>query len=55
MSREVRRFDVVFKDPTAVFKPGDVVAGNVTLELTQEVKMKGEIGFFNINICDRNM
>jgi hypothetical protein len=41
MSREIRRFDVVFKDPSAIFKPGDVVAGQVQLELNAEIKIRG--------------
>lgn len=41
MSREIRRFDIQFKDPMASFKPGDVLAGSVHLELSQELKMRG--------------
>jgi hypothetical protein len=41
MSREIRRFDVYFKDPNACYKAGDVVAGSVQLDLGQELKLKG--------------
>jgi len=40
-SREISFFDVSFKDATATYKAGDVVAGNVTLVLTADLKMKG--------------
>ena len=44
VSREVRRLDVVFKDQQATYRPGDVVAGVVYLELSGELKMKGRVG-----------
>jgi len=40
-AKEVRRFDISFKDPTASYKCGDVVSGNVLLDLGQDLKMKG--------------
>ena len=45
MSREIRRFDISFKNPSANFGVGDVVAGNVNLESAQDIKLKGEISF----------
>ena len=40
-SREVLRFDILYRDPQAIFKAGDVVRGNVQLELAADLKMKG--------------
>jgi len=39
-SKEVKRFDISFKDPMASYKAGDVVCGNVMLDLGQDLKMK---------------
>jgi len=38
---EISFFDVSFKDPSATYKAGDVVAGKVNLHLNMELKMKG--------------
>jgi len=40
-AKEIKRFDISFKDPMASYKCGDVVAGNVILDLAQDLKMKG--------------
>ena len=42
MSREIRRFDISFKNPSANFGVGDVVAGNVNLDNAQDIKLKGK-------------
>ena len=43
MLREIRRFDINFKNPSAHFGPGDVVAGNVNLDTAQDIKLKGKL------------
>jgi len=40
-AREISLFDIALKDYTATYKAGDVVAGNVTLNLNADLKMKG--------------
>ena len=42
MARELRRFDVTFKDYSATYKAGDIVDGTVHLDCGQDVKCKGE-------------
>jgi len=41
MCREIQRLEIAFKEPMATFKAGDVLAGNVQLDLVQEFKLKG--------------
>lgn len=41
MARELQRFEIVFKDPVAAYKAGDVLSGNLQLDLAQELKLKG--------------
>ena len=41
MSREIINFDISYKDPNAIYKAGDVVAGHVILDLGQELKLRG--------------
>jgi hypothetical protein len=41
MSREIQRLEIIFKEPMATFKAGDVVAGSVQMDLVQEFKLKG--------------
>ena len=45
MSREIRRFDISFKNPSANFGVGDVVAGNVNLDNAQDIKLKGKTSY----------
>ncbi len=44
MSRELRRFDISFKNPSANFSAGDVVSGTVHIDAGQDIKLKGESG-----------
>eukprot|EP00918_Siedleckia_nematoides_P039565 GHVU01086052.1.p1 GENE.GHVU01086052.1~~GHVU01086052.1.p1 ORF type:complete len:344 (+),score=42.08 GHVU01086052.1:303-1334(+) len=41
MAREIKRFDIYFKDPNTTYRAGDVVSGSVQLELNQELKLRG--------------
>ncbi|KAK2161952.1 hypothetical protein LSH36_107g05121 [Paralvinella palmiformis] len=41
MAREIRRLDVIFKDPSATYRAGENVTGTVTLDLSSEFKVKG--------------
>lgn len=45
MAREVRRVDIFFKDPNNTFMAGEMVQGEVTLDLGAEVKAKGKLPF----------
>jgi hypothetical protein len=41
LSREVQRLEIMFKEPMATFKAGDVLSGNIIMDLVQELKIKG--------------
>ena len=41
MSKEVRSVAIYFKDPNNTFKAGDVVQGEILMDLGTEVKAKG--------------
>lgn len=47
MSKEIHRLDIVFKDPIATYKAGEVVSGFVQMDLTQELKIKALKVHFN--------
>jgi hypothetical protein len=38
---KLKRFDILFENPQAVFFTGQVVAGTVVVELTEPMKMRG--------------
>jgi len=40
-SREIRLFDVTFKEASGQYRPGDVVHGTVLLDIGAPPKMKG--------------
>ncbi len=50
MARELRRFDVTFKDYSATYKAGEVVEGTVHLDCGQDVKCKGKGAFITVNL-----
>ena len=47
MCREIQRLDIVFKEPMGTFKAGDMLSGNVQMDIVQEFKLKGRF----LRIC----
>lgn len=41
MCREIQRLEINFKEPMATFKAGDILTGTVTMDIVQEIKIKG--------------
>lgn len=41
MCREIQRLEIVFKEPMATVKAGDVLSGSVQMDIVQEFKLKG--------------
>ena len=41
-AKEIQRLEILFKDPVATYKAGDVVSGYIQMDLAQELKIKGK-------------
>ena len=41
MCREIQRLEIVFKEPMATVKAGDLLSGNIQMDIVQEFKLKG--------------
>ena len=40
---KLNKFQVLLNNPRGVFYPGEVVAGNVVVDLKEEMKMRGKL------------
>lgn len=40
MCREIQRLEIILKEPMATYKAGDILAGNVQMDVVQELKIK---------------
>jgi len=48
MCREIQRLEIAFKEPMATVKAGDVLSGNIQLDVVQEFKLKGTLSEMDI-------